>query len=103
MNRATQLVEQHLADPQYTVDQLARDLCMERTGLYKRLMALMSTAPLVFIRSIRLHRAAELIREGNHTITEISELTGFGTVSYFGKCFQREFGWKPSEYAANPD
>ena len=103
MNRATQLVEQHLADPQYTVDQLARDLCMERTGLYKRLMALMSTAPVVFIRSIRLHRAAELIREGNHTITEISELTGFGTVSYFGKCFQREFGCKPSEYAANPD
>ena len=100
MNRATQLVEQHLADPQYTVEQLARDLCMERTGLYKRLTALMDTPPVVFIRSIRLHRAAELIREGHHSITEISELTGFGTVSYFGKCFQREFGCKPSEYIA---
>jgi AraC-like DNA-binding protein len=103
MMRATELVERHLSSPQYSVKQLAADLCMERTGLYKKLTALMQQPPVAFIRSIRLHRAAELIREGNHTITEISELTGFGTVSYFGKCFQREFGCKPSEYAANPD
>jgi AraC-like DNA-binding protein len=98
MDRATQLVEQHMADSDYTVEQLARDLCMERTGLYKRLTSLAELSPVVFIRSIRLRRAAQLIRQGQHTITEVAELTGFGSVSYFSKCFQREFGCKPSAY-----
>ncbi len=98
MNRATTLVEQHLSDTQYTVEQLARDLCMERTGLYRRLTALMDASPVVFIRGIRLHRAAELLKSGKYSVTEVSEMTGFGTVSYFGKCFFQEFGCKPSEY-----
>lgn len=98
MSRATQLVEQNIANTGYTVEQLAADLCMERTGLYKKLTQLMDKSPVVFIRGIRLHRAAELLRQGGKTVTEIAEETGFGSVSYFSKCFQKEFGCKPSEY-----
>lgn len=99
MARATQLVEQHLATPQYGVEQLAADLCMERTGLYKKLTTLMQQSPVVFIRSIRLHRAADLILQGKDSISEVAEHTGFNSTSYFSKCFQKEFGCKPSEYA----
>lgn len=98
MARATQLVEQHLSVPQYGVEQLAADLCMERTGLYKKLTALMQQSPVAFIRSIRLHRAASLIAQGNVSIAEVAERTGFSSASYFSKCFQKEFGCKPSEY-----
>lgn len=97
MARATQLVEQHLSTPQYGVEQLAADLCMERTGLYKKLTALMQQSPVVFIRSIRLHRAADMLRQGNLSIAEVAERTGFSSTSYFSKCFQKEFGCKPSE------
>ncbi|MCR4603213.1 MAG: helix-turn-helix domain-containing protein [Prevotella sp.] len=99
MSRATQLVEQHLADPAYGVEQLAADLYMERTGLYKKLTALMQQPPVAFIRSIRLHRAADLLQNGDWTIAEIAEHTGFSSPSYFSKCFQKEFGCKPSEYS----
>jgi AraC-like DNA-binding protein len=98
MARATQLVEQHLGDPSYGVEQLAADLCMERTGLYKKLTALMQQPPVAFIRSIRLHRAAEMLRRGQCSIGDIAERTGFSSPSYFSKCFQKEFGCKPSEY-----
>lgn len=98
MARATQLVEQHLSTPQYGVEQLAADLCMERTGLYKKLTALMQQSPVVFIRSIRLHRAADMLREGRLSIADVAERTGFSSTSYFSKCFQKEFGCKPSEY-----
>ena len=97
MARATQLVEQHLSTPQYGVEQLAADLCMERTGLYKKLTALMQQSPVVFIRSIRLHRAADMLRQGNLSIADVAERTGFSSTSYFSKCFQKEFGCKPSE------
>ena len=98
MARATSLVEQHLSDTQYGVEQLAADLCMERTGLYKKLTAIIQQSPVAFIRSIRLHRAAAMIAKKECSISDIAEQTGFGSVSYFSKCFQKEFGCKPSEY-----
>ncbi|MBP5716054.1 MAG: helix-turn-helix domain-containing protein, partial [Bacteroidales bacterium] len=101
MARATQLVEQHITDPTYNVERLAADLCMERTGLYKRLTALMQQSPVAFIRSIRLQRAADMLLKGDKNVTEIAEHTGFCSTSYFCKCFQKEFGCKPSEYSSN--
>lgn len=92
------LIEQHLGDGEYGVEQLAQDLCMERTGLYKKLTALTNTTPVAFIRSIRLHRAAALLQEGKQSVNEIAERTGFSSPSYFTKCFKKEFGVLPSEY-----
>lgn len=92
------LIEQHLEDGEYGVEQLAQDLCMERTGLYKKLTALTDTTPVAFIRSIRLRRAAALLQEGMLTVNEIAERTGFSSPSYFTKCFKKEFGVLPSEY-----
>ena len=92
------LIEQHLEDGEYGVEQLAQDLCMERTGLYKKLTALIDTTPVAFIRSIRLHRAAALLQEGKLSVNEIADRTGFSSPSYFTKCFKKEFGVLPSEY-----
>lgn len=69
------LVEQHLEDGEYGVEQLAQNLCMERTGLYKKLTALTNTTPVAFIRSIRLHRAAALLQEGKQSVNEITFAT----------------------------
>lgn len=100
LNRATQMVERHITDAAYTVEQLSRDLCMDRTGLYRRLTAILDKSPQMFIRSIRLRRAAELLSAGGMTVGEVSDATGFSSPSYFTKCFQKEFGCRPTEYAA---
>lgn len=101
MERATRLVEQHMSDPLYNVEHLAADLCMERTGLYKKLTAMMQQSPVAFIRSIRLHRAAAMLQSGDKSIADVAMQTGFSSPSYFSKCFQKEFGCKPSEYAGS--
>lgn len=98
LRRATDMVERHLTDPSYTVEQLGRDLCMERTGLYRKLMAIMDKSPQSFIRSIRLEKAAAMLAEGNVTVADVAEATGFSSPNYFSKCFQKEFGHKPSEH-----
>lgn len=92
------MVEQHLAESEYGVEQLAHDLCMERTGLYKKLTMLTDTTPVAFIRQVRLQRAAELLKENMLTVNEIAERTGFSSPSYFTKCFKKEYGVLPSEY-----
>lgn len=97
--QAIKLVEQNLHVNGYSVEQLSRDLCMERTGLYRKLVTMLDQSPSLFIRNIRLQRAAQLITEGKLSITEIAENTGFSSSSYLSKCFQEMYGCRPSEYA----
>ena len=80
------------------MEQLAHDLYMDRTGLYRKLTAALDKTPTLFIRSIRLKRAAALLCEEKYSISEIADLVGFSTSSYLSKCFQEEYGCKPSEY-----
>lgn len=96
--RAISLVEQNLHTPGYTVERLAADLCMERTGLYRKLNALVNQSPTLFMRSIRMKSAAQMLQEGTLTVSEIAERTGFSSVSYFSRLFQETYGCKPSEY-----
>lgn len=101
IQRATTLVEEHLATTNYTVERLAQDLCMDRTGLYKKMMTMLGKTPTVFIRSIREEHAVRLIQEGKLTMAEVAEQTGFSSASYMAKCFQEDLGHKPAEYRAN--
>ena len=96
--QAATLVKQNINTPGYTVERLAADLCMERTGLYKKLTGMLDKTPTLFIRSIRMEHAAELMKEGNLSISEIASRVGYSSSSYFSKHFQEAFGCKPSEY-----
>lgn len=58
----------------------------------------MGTAPLDYIRSVRLQKAAVLLSQHRFTVSEISYMVGFKTPSYFAKCFQSHYGVKPSQY-----
>lgn len=98
INRAMELVEKNIATRGYNVEQLSRDLCMERTGLYKKMTMLLDKTPSAFIKSIRLNRAAALVKEGKMSIAEIAELTGFSSASYLSRCFSEQWGCTPSEY-----
>ena len=95
------LIEQHLSESDYGVEQLAKDLCMERTGLYKKLKTLTDESPVSLIRKVRLEKAAEMLKSSLAdvmTVNEIAERTGFASPSYFTKCFKAKYGVKPSEY-----
>lgn len=96
--KAIALVEQNLHTSGYTVERLATDLCMERTGLYRKLSTMVNQSPTLFMRSIRMKRAAQLLLEGGLTVAEIAERTGFSSASYFSRLFQETYGCKPSEY-----
>lgn len=97
LQRVTALINQHIGDS-YSVEQLASDMCMERTGLYKRLTAIIDQSPQRFIRGIRLTRALELLRNTDQSITDIAFATGFTSPSYFVKCFREEHRCTPGEW-----
>ena len=91
-------VEAHMNNDNYGVEQLASDMCMSRMTFYRKIQSATGQKPSEFIRTIRLRRAAELLRQGNMNITEISYATGFSSVSYFSRCFHKLYGEPPTQY-----
>ncbi len=91
-------VEAHMNDEGYTVEQLASDLCMSRMTFYRKIQSATGQKPTEFMRTIRLRRAAEMLREGRQTITEVSYATGFTSVSYFSRCFRTMYGVPPTQF-----
>lgn len=98
LRKALAYVEQNIDNPAYSVEVLSHDMGMDRTSLYRRLVAVAGKTPTNFIRSIRLKRAAQLFEQG-YTVAEVADSVGFSTSSYLSKCFLEEFGMRPTQYA----
>lgn len=101
IQRALDLVEQHISDPNFSVEDLSKELGMSRVHLYKKLLSLTGKTPLEFIRVIRLKRAAQLLKKSQLTVAEIAFEVGFNNPKYFSKYFKDEFNELPSTYAQN--
>ena len=92
-------VEDNMDNSSFNVDVLCNLLNMSRTSFYNKIKALTDQAPADYIRLIRLKHAAQLLKEQKHTITEISEMTGFSDAKYFREVFKKHFNMSPSQYA----
>jgi signal transduction histidine kinase/ligand-binding sensor domain-containing protein/DNA-binding response OmpR family regulator len=98
LNKSIQIVEQHLEECEFSVDDFVREMGMSRSSLHIKLKALTNKSTTEFIRSIRLKTAAALLKQSNLSISEIAYKTGFATPSYFSKCFKKSFGMLPTDY-----
>ena len=94
-------IEQNLADPEFTVEELGKKLYMSRASLYRKIQALTGESPNHFIRNYRLKRAAQLLKENFGNVTEIAFEVGFSSSAYFTKCFKEQFHQLPSSYQAS--
>lgn len=99
VQKALSLVEQHLADPDFTVEQLSQELGMSRVHFYKKITSLTNQTPLEFIRTVRLRRAQQLLRDSQLTVAEVAYRVGFNNPKNFSRYFKQEFGVLPSQYA----
>lgn len=92
-------IENNLDNSGLTVDVLCELHNMSRTSFYGKLKALTGQYPTAFIRNIRLKRAAELLKEGKHNVSEISDMTGFSDSKYFREVFKKHYKMSPTKYA----
>lgn len=92
------LIEKELSDPETDVNEIARLMGMSRTKFYYKVKGLTGEPPSVFVKTYKLNRAAELIKEHRYTMSEISDKTGFSSLSHFSRSFKKQFGIAPSAY-----
>ena len=97
--RAKMIVEEHISDTSFGVEQMAEKINLSRAQLFRKLKATTGISPNEFINEIRLKRAAQLILSKADTIAQIGYSVGFNEQSYFAKSFRKRFGVPPSEYS----
>ena len=68
---------------------------MSGSQLYRKLKALTGKSTAIYIRSIRLAQAYELLRQTDMTVSEIAYEVGFKNTAYFSRCFSEQYGKSP--------
>nr|WP_278705023.1 helix-turn-helix domain-containing protein [Bacteroides intestinalis] len=93
------VIEDNIADVEFNIDKLASLLNISRSTLYRRAMEITNLSPSDLIRKRRMRRAAELLKQTSHPVSEICYMVGYSDQRYFGQSFKKEFGMTPKQYS----
>ncbi|MBX2872584.1 MAG: response regulator [Saprospiraceae bacterium] len=89
------IIEEHIDDEQFGIIELCKAMAMSRTQLYRKLKSLTNRSISNYVRSIRLHKAKELLAKGDLNVTQVALEVGFNDRTYFSRAFIKEFGTSP--------
>ena len=97
IRKLSEIVLANLHNENFGVDDLAREAGLSRSALHRRLLQITHENISHFIREVRLKRAMELLQHHAGHASEIAYQVGFGSPSYFNKCFHEYYGYPPGE------
>jgi len=96
VERAKSFIHSH-GDGPLRLDEVARHAALSRFHLTRSFSEVVGVPPLAYHRRLRLQGAAERLRDGSRTATEIAEDLGYSTLSAFNRAFRQRFGVPPSQ------
>ncbi len=97
IDKINNTIQKHLSEEEFSIEDLGNEVSMSRSQVHRKLTALTGKSPSLYMRSIRLAKAKEMILDQTGNISEIAYSVGFSSPAYFTRCFKEEFGIPPSE------
>jgi AraC-like DNA-binding protein len=85
----------------WTVEDLARQVGMSRSGLAQRFADLLGVPPMQYLAQWRLQLAAQQLRLGDRALASVAEDVGYESEAAFNRAFKREFGVPPATWRRN--
>jgi signal transduction histidine kinase/ligand-binding sensor domain-containing protein/DNA-binding response OmpR family regulator len=98
VDRLYATIAAHLAEPEFGVAELAEQVFLDRSHLFRRTRELVGETPSDLLRRLRLERAAQLLKEGAGNVAEVAYAVGFQSLSHFSRSFRDAHGVSPSAY-----
>ncbi|WP_428224511.1 hybrid sensor histidine kinase/response regulator transcription factor [Flavobacterium sp.] len=92
------VVKQNLSNSSFGPEELAVEIGLSTSQIFRKLKALTNSSTSIFMRNIRLEEAKILLANQSATVSEIAYETGFSSPSYFAKCFKEYTSTSPTEF-----
>lgn len=96
--KAISIVEEHISESEFGVEELSVEMGVHRAQLYKKLEHLTGKSPQQFIRILRLKRGRQLLEQSGLYVSEVAYRVGFNSPRIFSKYFKEEFGVTPKKF-----
>ncbi|MEO8232517.1 MAG: two-component regulator propeller domain-containing protein, partial [Ignavibacteriota bacterium] len=101
LQRVLKTIETHYEHEHFNVEKLSNEMNMSVSQLNRKLKALVDQPPGQLIRSLRLQRASDLLKQNAGTVAEICYKVGFNDQAYFSRAFKKQFNCSPSDFKKN--
>lgn len=98
ITKLKEVIESKLEDTDMSIQEVCKEMGMSRSQLHKKVKALTNSSTTQIIRSIRLHKAKDLLQNADLTISEVAYDVGFKDPAYFSRSFSEEFGMSPRDF-----
>ena len=98
LNDLVAIMKDNITSPELDIDSIIAKLKISRAKFFYKVKRLTGETPGSFFRIFKLNRAAALLKEGKYNISEITDRTGFSSVSHFSTSFKKRYGVSPKEY-----
>jgi DNA-binding response OmpR family regulator len=98
LQKAKRIVEENIAEPEFSVDIFAQGMGMSRSNLHLKLKSITGESATDFIKKVRFGKALQLLEQKKYSVAEISYMVGFNSPSYFSTSFKKYFGYLPTEH-----
>jgi AraC-like DNA-binding protein len=92
------LILENVENYNFSVVDLAELMGMNRIQLYRKVNSITKKGPADMIRKIRLNHSKTLLKDGNHSISDIAVKLGYSESSSFSRAFVQEYGISPLIY-----
>lgn len=101
IKRLEEVINLNMSNSDFSINDLAQEMCMSRTGLNRKLRGIFNMSPNNYIKVSRLKYAAVLMKNSQMRVSEVCYMVGFTSPSYFTQCFYKQFGLLPRDFQDN--
>jgi len=99
MRRALEYIDQHYAEPEMHIEDIAQYVGLSRTRFHHVFRGMSKMSPQQYLIHYRMRRAAELLRLHSMTVAELARTVGYTDPFHFSKTFKQVHGLSPTRYA----
>lgn len=97
VDQAESIILENISNEQFGVSELAEAMNTSRSNLLRKIKQQTQLSASLFIRKVRVEKSMEILGQTSLTVSEVSYKVGFGSTSYFIKCFREYYGYPPGE------
>lgn len=97
MVKLTEVAEANYTNRNFGVAELTKEMGISHSSLHRKLKSIKNQSISHFIRETRLKHAMDLLVAQAGSVAGVAEKVGFGSTSYFCKCFHDYYGFPPGE------